>query len=129
MNSNSSSKSLAQDSTAKSQDVFRRQIEQLRQAGRLEEAERLEHAQAEFQRARAAQERSEAQAGKVDAPANLGPRISSGDLNHLREAAENLSAAGLQEQAEQLRRQAEMMRSKVGDIRDLPPELQRTALR
>ncbi len=120
-------------------DAMRQQIEELRNAGRNDEAAKLEIQLREYvereTRGRVSAEELENQAREVqgrreravprgDRPEEAGPADLERRLNHLLEAAENLMAAGLPEQAEQLRRQAETMRAKFGEHSDRRPELQ-----
>lgn len=121
------------------QDAIRQKIEALREVGRNEEAEELEHqlretaeretrgrasVEEEVYRFREIPGRRELAVRRGDRPEEAGPAHLERRLNHLREAAENLMAAGLPEQAEQLRRQAETMRARFGEHLDRRPELQ-----
>jgi hypothetical protein len=104
-------------------EALRQQIEELRRTGRNQEAMKLE----DLLRARSEQDaRREVSEGPRDRRDRFGggePADLERRLAHLREAAENLMAAGMPEQADQLRRLAESMRERHGEPSERPSEL------
>ena len=117
-------------------DKIHKQIEALLKEGRNEEANNLERKVRENrERERKAQAASELDTRAREAlererarfpgeRPESGPADQERRLHHLREAAENLVAAGLPEQAEQLRRQADALRARFNARGERPAELQ-----
>ena len=90
-----------------------REVQKLREAGKNEDAERLQREIGEMQRRLAGPREGQRPGPPPDLRARIG---------HLRAAMENLRAAGLADQAEQIGQQIERL------LRELPPDVRERAL-